>query len=164
MENKEGRWLFIVKTDDRPGAAASVAVVFSGRGLQIESFIGYGDVNYHSKNTEGVIAITFKAFERQVQHVSRVLTRLEQVRELDAYHYEDPQLTKTATVRINRPVRKLQSLLTDYHATVVDLNHEDNGTYGAVVSGSPPDVDAAIEVAIHQGILISSIYAILPPK
>ena len=113
MENKEGRWLFIIKTDDRPGAAASVAVAFSGRGLQIESFIGYGDINYHSRNTEGVIAITFQAFERQVHHVARVLTRLEQVRELDVYHYDDPQLTKTATVRISRPVRELQSLAAD---------------------------------------------------
>lgn len=164
MENKEGRWLFIVKTDDRPGAAASVAVAFSGRGLQIESFIGYGDINYHSRNTEGVIAITFQAFERQVHHVARVLTRLEQVRELDVYHYEDPQLTKTATVRINRPVRELQSLAADCEAAVVDLNHEDDGTYGALVSGRPRDVDATIEAAIEQDLLVSSIYAILPPK
>ena len=164
MENNEGRWLFIVKTDDRPGAAASVAVAFSGRGLQIESFIGYGDINYHSKDTEGVIAITFKAFERHMRHVARVLTRLEQVRELDVYNYEDPQLTKTATVRINRPVKELQSLAVDCQAAVVDLNNEDDGTYGAVVSGRPRDVDTVIEAAINQDLLISSIYAILPPK
>ena len=164
MANKEGHWLFIVKTDDRPGAAASVAVVFSGRGLQIESFIGYGDINYHSKDTEGVIAITFKAFERHMRHVARVLTRLEQVRELDVYNYEDPQLTKTATIRINRPVKELKLLAVYSEAAVVDLNNEDDGTYGAVVIGRTRDVDSVVEAAIKQGILVSSIYAILPPK
>ena len=113
MMTKEGRWLFIVKTDDRPGAAASVAVAFSGRGLQIESFVGHGDTNYHPENTEGVIVITFQAFERQVRHVARVLTRLEQVRELDVYDYRDPRLTKTATVKINQPVSTLQTLAFD---------------------------------------------------
>lgn len=161
---QEGKWLLIIKTDDRPGAAASAAVAFSGRGLQIESFIGSGDVNCYSKATEGHIAITFKAFTRHMQRVTQVLTRLEQVRELVVYDYNDPTLLKTATVRTSKPLSHFSKFNESLAVSVVDLQIPDDQTHAAVISGRPSQVDTFIEHIKNQESLISMVYTILPPR
>jgi hypothetical protein len=121
-------------------------------------------VNYHSEATEGVIAITFMAFPRHMKSVAGVLCRLEQVRDLQVYDYNDPRLVKTATIRVSRTVTEIKAMAGDTPVSVVDLEKAAGGTYGAVISGLPKDVDTVIKRIKQSGVLISTIYAVLPPK
>jgi hypothetical protein len=162
-ENREGHWLFIVKTEDRPGAAASIAVPFSGRGIQIESFIGYGNARYYQELSEGIIAITFKTFKRRMEMVHRALLRLELVKEVHVFDYEnDASLVKSATARVRGSMADVQKVL---EGMSVGLNPVDTSgdDIGLVIYGRPTEVDEAVRKLTQAKCLVSSVYTILPP-
>jgi len=162
-QSREGHWLFLIETDDRPGAAAALAMVFSGRGIQIESFIGYGDPAYSAGRDTGIIVITFKAFRHRMEMVQRVLQRLEVVHTVDCSDYDaDESLVKTATVALNRWDEAVENQLRDFD---LDLHSPRQGASHpiAILSGRPAEVDRAVSTLNERTWLASATYAFLPP-
>ncbi|MEW6754618.1 MAG: hypothetical protein AB1505_27090 [Candidatus Latescibacterota bacterium] len=158
-ENAPGHWLFVVRTEDRPGAAADIAVVFSGRGIQIESLIGAGDPLHPGQQGEGVISLTFQAFRSRQEMVRRVLQRLEVVRSVEAYDYErDPRLVKTATLRLTRWDEGVEESLRQAGVTFHRLDAQ-----VLCLSGGPLEVDRAIRELAGSGVVTQVTYALLPP-
>jgi len=81
---------------DRPGAAHSVADVFSGRGLQMEAFHSTAD----SLNPDGNASalILFHANPDRADLVTRVLRRLSCVRSAELLGADDPRLLQSVLV------------------------------------------------------------------
>ena len=157
---REGHWLLLIETEDRPGAAAAIAMVFSGRGIQIESFIGYGDPAYSAGRREGIIAITFLAFAHRMEMVRRVLQRLEAVRRVACYDYaDDPHLVKTATVQLIHWDDQVGALLDGFALTAIRVG---DGRPVVVLSGRPVEVDRAAAALCDHGLLMHAAYAFLP--
>ncbi|MFA6107166.1 MAG: hypothetical protein WDA75_00225 [Candidatus Latescibacterota bacterium] len=157
-------WLFLIRTEDRPGAAAAIAMVFSGRGIQIESFIGYGDPACSPDGREGMIAITFHAFRPRMEVVRRVLTRLEAVRSVDCHDYaRDPRLLKTATVRLTASAwtEGVEAALSRIPVSLSRVGVE-AGDPVLVLAGRPVAVDQALTVLAERGWLEAAAYAFLP--
>lgn len=151
-----GRWLLLVHTEDRPGAAAAIAMVFSGRGIQIESLIGHGDPVYSAGRSEGVICIAFSAFAHRMEMVRRVLQRLEVVRRVACYDYlHDERLVKTATVLLSRT----ESGDDEPRPGLTSVAIASGGPPLVVFSGRPPDVDGAVASLGEQGRLLSASFS-----
>lgn len=161
--SRTGHWLFVIRTEDRPGAAAAVAVVFSGRGTQIESFVGYGDPLYSAGRNEGVILITFAAFQSRMEMVRRLLERLEVVRSVECHDYtEEPGLLKTATACLSRWDATVEELLRGFPVSVLRAG-DGPGRPAVVVSGRPVEVDRAVAALGERGWLVAAAYVLLPP-
>lgn len=79
METNQQLWAVVVTTNDHPGDTAAIASVFSGRGLQIDSFIGFGSTPEETDQPQGRILITFYAFTGRCQALCRILESLEAV-------------------------------------------------------------------------------------
>jgi hypothetical protein len=81
---------------DRPGAAHSVADVFSGRGLQMEAFHSTAD----SLNPDGQASalILFRANPDRAELVTRVLRRLSSVCRAELLSSDDPRLIQSVLV------------------------------------------------------------------
>jgi hypothetical protein len=81
---------------DRPGAAHSVADVFSGRGLQMEAFYSTAD----SLNPDGHARalILFQASPERADLVCRVLRRLSCVHRAELLSPDDPRLVQSVLV------------------------------------------------------------------
>lgn len=79
MADQRALWLVVLTTRDHAGDTAAIASVFSGRGLQIDSFIGFGSIRPSSGSRQGRIMITFKAFRERCHSLCRVLESLEAV-------------------------------------------------------------------------------------
>lgn len=157
-------WLFMIRTEDRPGAAASITATFSGRGLQIESFVGMGDVGCYDRDTEGIVALTFLAIPQRMETVRRVLERLEQVRSVHVYDYaQDSRLVKVATVRTCAAAEQVAAQL-----TAPELHYQalapGAAAGGWLVHGQPPLVDAALGRLRELDPHLTALYAILPPE
>jgi hypothetical protein len=82
MTNEMQLWLVVLTTRDHAGDTAAIATVFSGRGIQIDSFIGFGGNPKADGGTQGRIMITFYAFEERCRTLCRVLNSLEAVEEV----------------------------------------------------------------------------------
>jgi len=161
--SREGHWLFFVKTEDRPGAAAAIAMIFSGRGIQIESFIGYGDPVYSAGRSEGNIVITFSTFAHRMELVRRILQRLEVVHSVDSHDYvNDPSLVKTATVCLSQRGGSIHELLRTFNLRTACAEVTGERTV-AILSGRPVEVDRAVTVLSEKGCLLSAAYSFLPP-
>lgn len=81
---------------DRPGAAHSVADVFSGRGLQMEAFHSTAD----NLNPDGHASalILFQANPDRASLVTRILRRLSCVRQAELLNLDDPRLIQSVLV------------------------------------------------------------------
>lgn len=90
MNDTRQPWLVILTTRDHAGDTAAIASVFSGRGLQIDSFIGFGDFTGSKGNREGKIMLTFRAFAYRCQSLCRVLESLEAVSTVHCYAVAQP--------------------------------------------------------------------------
>ncbi|MDR3542620.1 MAG: hypothetical protein P4L69_16900 [Desulfosporosinus sp.] len=85
MESEMELWLVVLTTRDHAGDTAAIASVFSGRGLQIDSFIGFGGNSQASGGSLGRIMISFRAFEERCRSLCRVLSSLEAVVEVHCF-------------------------------------------------------------------------------
>lgn len=160
---KEGRWLFVLKTEDKAGVATSVTAAFSGRGISIESFLGYSSDLHVGGEGESIIMITFRAFERRMRTVQRALKRLELVRDVLAYDYEnEPELVKTATVRVKGEAGTVEAAAEGCNV-VVGIQETGGGEALAAVKGRPTEVDAVVRRLRQDGRLVSCVYSLLPP-
>lgn len=163
IQEREEHWLFLIRTEDRPGAAAAIAMVFSGRGIQIESFLGYGNPTYSESCREGVIVITFFAFRPRMEMVRRIIQRLEVVRRVDCYDYAStPGLLKTAMVRLSHGEGEIEEILRGFELRVSSAGSE-AGRSVAILSGRPVEVDRAMAALGNRAWLLSAVYAFLPP-
>lgn len=88
MNDARQPWLVVLTTRDHAGDTAAIASVFSGRGLQIDSFIGFGDFTGSTGSREGRIMLTFRAFPDRCQSLCRVLESLEAVSTVHRYAVE----------------------------------------------------------------------------
>jgi acetolactate synthase small subunit len=89
MKNEMRLWLAVLTTRDHAGDTAAIASVFSGRGIQIDSFIGFGGNPQVGGESEGRIMITFTAFEERSRTLCRVLESLEAVAEVRCFAETD---------------------------------------------------------------------------
>ena len=85
METNQQLWMVVVTTSDHPGDTAAIASVFSGRGLQIDSFVGFGSTSADEGRPQGRILITFYAFAGRCQALCRILESLEAVVAVQCY-------------------------------------------------------------------------------
>jgi len=102
MANKTSLWLVILTTRDHAGDTAAIASVFSGRGIQIDSFVGFGGNPQSGGRSQGRIMITFSAFAERCQALCRVLDSLEAVAEVRCFAEDEipPDVqTKTAEMK-----------------------------------------------------------------
>ena len=89
MTNEMRLWLAVLTTRDHAGDTAAIASVFSGRGIQIDSFIGFGGNPQASGESQGRIMITFSAFTERSRTLCRVLASLEAVAEVRCFAEAD---------------------------------------------------------------------------
>ena len=81
---------------DRPGAAHSVADVFSARGLHMEAFQGTAD--NLSADGHAALLILFRASAERATLVTRVLRRLSSVRHAELLASDDPRLMQSVLI------------------------------------------------------------------
>ncbi len=92
MINEQSKWLLILSTLDRPGDTAAIASIFSGRGIQIDSFLGYGNNSTVEGESNGTIMIAFNAYPERKQMMCQLLESIQAVTNLTCYLYsEAPQ-------------------------------------------------------------------------
>jgi hypothetical protein len=89
MTNEMRLWLAVLTTRNHAGDTAAITSVFSGRGIQIDSFIGFGGNPQASGESQGRIMITFYAFEERSRTLCRVLASLEAVAEVRCFAEAD---------------------------------------------------------------------------
>lgn len=85
-----------IELQDRPGSVNSVAEVFSGRGLQIESF--YGTDESLSPDGHAHALIVFRAGADRASLVTRVLRRLSSVRSAELLGENDRRLIQSVLI------------------------------------------------------------------
>jgi hypothetical protein len=83
------RWIILLTILDRAGSTAAVASVFSGRGIQLDSFLGFGGESAKGEFSSGKVLISFRAFPERVAVICRVLESLSVVTKLESYQYAD---------------------------------------------------------------------------
>lgn len=88
--------VIVIGLHDRPGAAHSVADVFSARGLQMEAFQGTSDSL--SPDGHAALLILFRATPERATLVTRVLRRLSSVRHAELIDAGDPRLRLSVLV------------------------------------------------------------------
>jgi acetolactate synthase small subunit len=104
VHDERSLWLLVLTTRDHPGDTAAIASVFSGRGIQIDSFIGFGSIAAAENRNQGRIMITFYAFPDRCQNLCRVLESLEAVRSVRCF---DPEATGTELVSQAGSIKEL---------------------------------------------------------
>ncbi len=95
-------WLVVLTTRDHPGDTAAIASVFSGRGIQIDSFIGFGANPQANGRSQGRIMLTFHAFTGRCHALCRVLGSLEAVAGVRCFTEDEIPVdlqTKTAALK-----------------------------------------------------------------
>lgn len=94
------RWLFVVKTLDKPGALTAVASVFSNRGVSLQMILG----STLSAQQEGTSTLffCFEASETKMEILQRAVARLSKVLSVQSYSYASPQLRAAALARVPR--------------------------------------------------------------
>ncbi len=79
MTSEMRLWLVVLTTRDHAGDTAAIVSVFSGRGLQIDSCLGFGSILQADGQSRGRIMITFRAFAGRCHALCGVLASLEAV-------------------------------------------------------------------------------------
>ncbi len=82
-------WVILLTILDRAGSTAAIASVFSGRGIQLDSFLGFGGEPGEGSTSCGRVLISFSAFPERVAVICRVLESLSVVTRLQSYRYAD---------------------------------------------------------------------------
>ena len=91
-------WVILLTILDRAGSTAAIASVFSGRGIQLNSFLGFGGKSVKGKSSNGKVLICFSAFPERVAVICRVLASLSVVSHLESFQYADcPEAIRQAT-------------------------------------------------------------------
>jgi acetolactate synthase small subunit len=161
----ERHWFFVIRADDRPGSAASIATTFSGRGIQMESFYGFGDSRGIERETGAVIGITFLAFPHRMASVRRVLERLEPVRWVQVYDYEaDPRLVKVVLLRVAMQADRALAIAGEGGDVTAQVLDQAAASTGLLLTGRPSEVDAALDRLRREAQVTISSGTLLPPE
>ena len=110
MADEQVLWLVLLITRDHAGDTAAIASVFSGRGIQIDSFIGFGSIPGSDGGRQGRIMITFQAFRERCQSLCRVLESLEAVSAVRCF---GPDQIPSELIRQARSVKRHLTTLGD---------------------------------------------------
>jgi hypothetical protein len=108
MADQRALWLVVLTTRDHAGDTAAIASVFSGRGIQIDSFIGFGSIRPSSGPRQGRIMITFKAFRERCHSLCLVLESLEAVSAVRCF---GPDQIPTELIDQSRSIKQYLSAL-----------------------------------------------------
>jgi len=100
----ERRWVFVIRSCDRPGALTATASAFSNRGVSLEGVLGSGIDSSTAEDAR--IILSFQATEAKQITLRRVVERLANVLQIDVYAYDDPGLRAIAIARLppDRPL------------------------------------------------------------
>ena len=115
--SKLQKWVFMIQAEDRPGVTTSIATIFSGRGFQIETIMGYGH-EASQKNSEALMIVVFEALESRKDIMLKLTERLELIQSVRAYAYDSPQLLKSITVKIKK------SAIADFNLQEISQSEE----------------------------------------
>ena len=89
MTDTRQPWLVVLSTRDHAGDTAAIASVFSRRGIQLDSFLGFGGNPQAGSESQGRIMLTFRAFAERCRTLCRVLASLEAVAEVRCFAEEE---------------------------------------------------------------------------
>ena len=161
---QEKRWLFVLTTEEKPGVAASVTAAFSGRGITIESFLGYGNSMPPENESRSLIMVIFRAFEQRMKTIQRALQRFEVVNSVTVYDCEtEINIIEVASVRIESCC-DINALLAGQSVEAHIHPVEHRGERCVIMSGNPQQVRSAVAPLQKSGQLISCVYSLLPPR
>ncbi len=164
MTTKLTPWLFRIRVEDRPGIMAAIAATFSRRGIQVESFHGYGaPLTLGQENPEGLVLASFKAYDYRMNSLQRVLSRLQQVKQVEVFNLVNClDMLKTVTVRYNGKPEQIQPLIKPTGVSFSFL--ETRGLPPVLVlHGNLCTVDKALSLIEKEGLVATSEYVLMPP-
>ncbi|WP_062303404.1 hypothetical protein [Demequina subtropica] len=149
MSTLTQRWFAFVQVEDRSGASAAIAGVFSERGV---SFGSISTLDVHGG--VGTLCIEFSASERLAQVLIRTLARLAVVRAVDLVHADDVRVRAVGVVSGARDDLLLEA--------AVGVHHDEAG--GTVIlTGPVADVRAAVASLRVDGATVEAL-TVLPPR
>ena len=93
------RWAFRIQSAHRPGVTHAIAAMFSGRGLQLDGFYGWGDELNLDDGEGATIIIIFRSFESRMKQMSQMLRRLAHVQKVTYLGWHDQRLQRQLVVR-----------------------------------------------------------------
>ncbi|WP_152659359.1 hypothetical protein [Demequina salsinemoris] len=144
------RWFAFVTVEDRAGASAALAGVFSERGV---SFGSISTLDVHGGI--GTLSVEFSASERLAQVLVRTLERLAVVRSVSLVHVEDPRVRAVAVICCPPP----EIALPGVSAWTEDVDGEPT----TVLRGSLPAIEAAVAELRAAGSPPAAV-TVLPPR
>lgn len=160
---KLAHWLFRIRVEDQPGIMAAIAATFSRRGIQVENFNGTGAaITLGDEDAEGVVLTSFKAYGYRMNSLQRVLSRLQQVKQVDVFNLdEDVQVLKTATVHTRGTSEEVKQMLTEVAAQLT-LLFGDDASQVVILHGSVAAVDQAMALLQAQQQVRACDYTLVP--
>ena len=93
------RWAFRIESAHRPGVTHAIAAMFSGRGLQLDGFYGWGDELNPGDGERATIIIIFRSFESRMKQMSQMLRRLHHVQRVTYLGWDDRRLQRQLIVQ-----------------------------------------------------------------
>ncbi|HAA30181.1 MAG TPA: hypothetical protein DCE56_23975 [Cyanobacteria bacterium UBA8553] len=144
----EQRWVFVIKAQDKPGAMAAAASVFSTRGVSLDTILG-GQMT-GTGTDGGRIVLSFRATQRKQDMLLRVVERLSAVLKVDCYPYSSSELRAIAIVQVSA------STDTDWKVSNVqtEIISISNDSQRILLTGSTSAVEQIVEMLHEQNALL----------
>ncbi|WP_062383997.1 hypothetical protein [Demequina iriomotensis] len=149
MSTLTQRWFAFVQVEDRSGASAAIAGVFSERGV---SFGSISTLDVHGG--VGTMCVEFGASERLAHVLVRTLERLAVVRSVDLVHADDARV---------RAVAVLAAVGEEIGAPAGVSVHRD-GLEGTVLLTGPLTAVASTVASLRAGDATVEAFTVLPPR
>ena len=146
------KWVFIISTIDKPGAVTATTSMFSGRGLQIDMLMAYGEDHVLVEGNPAAFLVQFSAFQERKEYMRRRLSRLQIITSVLDFEYNDPYLIKSVTFVLSEAV----SMLPD---GVIKLNER-----LAIYTGSATESDKIIREMLTNKLAKTYSYHMLNVK
>lgn len=149
------RWVFVIKVQDKPGALAAIASVFSSRGVSVDTTLGSSAASATSAGS--TIVMSFRATERKKDTLYRTVGRLHQVLQIQAYPYNSRELRAIAIARVKAedkselPTKQVQS----------EVISESGDSKTILLTGSTQEVDKIVGSLSQRGTLLDVVTTVM---
>lgn len=140
------RWVFAIKSQDRPGVLTAAAAVFSHRGVSLETILGSGGAATGTE--EGRVMLSFRASKRQQEMLLRIIERLATVEQVQAYPYNSPQVRAIAVLRL------AQAMKPEAKNVQIEIIQADSQSQTLLLTGSTSVVEEMLQQFKVQGVLL----------
>jgi len=138
------RWVFVVRALDKPGTLTATAVVFSNRGVSLESILASGIAP--TTLEEGRLILIFRATPEKKELLHRTLERLSIIFRVDVYPYDDDRLRAIAVAKLHQEM----AIAPNDHYSVEQIAQTASG-HIVMLTGPPSIVETAIAELRDQG-------------